>query len=327
VATYEYDHEGKRTKKVAGTKTELYYYDGDVLYYITDADNVVRYSFGRDADGKLLTMTDHTAGVKKTYTYVYNYRGDIIGMLDGNGTTVASYTYNAYGQILNQAGTGQTNDGKPLYSENPFKYAGYFYDGETEYYYLMARYYDSVMGRFLNKDLVLSTNLYWYAENNPVNLIDSNGLYAIQAYRAINKWEKGFMFLHPKATYNFYKAEEKASAATKRFYKDTWKSDGNSANAFKHAYWNALMVKANGYDLAYDYATAHEKGQHTELQKVAVAMAMDIYNNEIGRRIAIRNPKASDEELAKLIYAAVKRGEMKVMAVDKKGNYILIRSS
>jgi hypothetical protein len=56
-------------------------------------------------------------------------------------------------------------------------------------------------------------------------------------------------------------------------------------------------------------------------------MAMDIYNNEIGRRIAIRNPKASDEELAKLIYAAVKRGEMKVMAVDKKGNYILIRSS
>lgn len=36
---------------------------------------------------------------------------------------------------------------------------------------------------------------------------------------------------------------------------------------------------------------------------------MDLYNNELGRRIATENPEASPEELARLVYEAVEDGE------------------
>lgn len=37
-------------------------------------------------------------------------------------------------------------------SVNPFLYRGYYYDKETGLYYLNSRYYDSVVGRFINSD-------------------------------------------------------------------------------------------------------------------------------------------------------------------------------
>jgi RHS repeat-associated protein len=174
-ASYEYDHEGKRTKKVTQSKTEMYYYDSDDLSYITDENNVLRFSFGRDADGTLISMTDHTGTTDKTYTYVLNYRGDVIGMYDSSGALVASYTYESYGRILTQSGSGLTGEGEPIHSENPFKYASYFHDKETSYYYLMARYYNPAQGRFLSVDPNPNANLYVYVENDPVNNVDPAG--------------------------------------------------------------------------------------------------------------------------------------------------------
>lgn len=83
-------------------------------------------------------------------------------------------------------------------------------------------------------------------------------------------------------------------------------------DAFRHAYWNALMVREYGEDFARDFATAHEGSAET-----ADSEAMDLYNNEVGRRIAVENPDASPEELANLIQQAVDRGEMVV--IDGKG--------
>jgi RHS repeat-associated protein len=54
---------------------------------------------------------------------------------------VVSYTYDALGNILSATGTAQTADGSLLRTENPFRYASYFYDDETALYYLIDRYY------------------------------------------------------------------------------------------------------------------------------------------------------------------------------------------
>ena len=35
---------------------------------------------------------------------------------------------------------------------NPFRYCGYYYDTETDLYYLNSRYYDPSIGRFINAD-------------------------------------------------------------------------------------------------------------------------------------------------------------------------------
>lgn len=100
------------------------------------------------------------------------------------------------------------------------------------------------------------------------------------------------------------------SAADQRFPSPDQNDDQN--DAFRHAYWNALMVKEYGADWAADYATAHEQLPGNP----APREAMDLYNNEVGRNIAIANPDASAEELATLVEQAVKNGDTVVVGQD-----------
>ena len=68
---------------------------------------------------------------------------------------------------------------------NPFRYRGYYYDVETGWYYLNARYYDPNVGRFLSPDVILGANgglhgynLFAYCNNNPVMFADPSGNFA-----------------------------------------------------------------------------------------------------------------------------------------------------
>jgi RHS repeat-associated protein len=113
------------------------------------------------------------------YYYVKNIQGDIVKIIDENGTEVAGYVYDAWGNTLTT--TGDTTLG----SLNPLRYRGYVYDTDTGLYYLQSRYYDPFTGRFLNADdtyvlqlsdsEILSTNLYTYCGNNPINNTDPEG--------------------------------------------------------------------------------------------------------------------------------------------------------
>ena len=66
---------------------------------------------------------------------------------------------------------------------NPFRYRSYYYDTETELYYLKSRYYDPEVGRFitiddisyLDPESINGLNLYAYCGNNPVMNVDENG--------------------------------------------------------------------------------------------------------------------------------------------------------
>ncbi|HVG48080.1 MAG TPA: hypothetical protein VM899_08100 [Rubellimicrobium sp.] len=84
--------------------------------------------------------------------------------------------------------------------------------------------------------------------------------------------------------------------------------DGHN-DAFRHAYWNALMAKHFGEDFAAAFASAHEGVPGNAADREA----MDLHNNELGRRIAREHPDASDEELAKLVSEAVQGGEAVVI--------------
>ena len=69
---------------------------------------------------------------------------------------------------------------------NPIRYRSYYYDVETQLYYLNTRYYDPAVGRFINADdisyldpeTINGLNLYAYCVNNPVMLVDPNGTLA-----------------------------------------------------------------------------------------------------------------------------------------------------
>jgi RHS repeat-associated protein len=68
---------------------------------------------------------------------------------------------------------------------NPFRYRSYYYDTETDLYFLKTRYYDPEIGRFisidgisyLNPNAINGLNLYAYCSNNPVMAIDPNGCF------------------------------------------------------------------------------------------------------------------------------------------------------
>ena len=89
--------------------------------------------------------------------------------------------------------------------------------------------------------------------------------------------------------------------------------DGHN-DAFRHAYWSALMTRHFGENFAASFATAHEGVPGNP----AAREAMDLYNNEIGRRIATEHPAASDEDLARLVHDAVMKGQM--IVIDPNGN-------
>ena len=66
---------------------------------------------------------------------------------------------------------------------NPFRYRGYYFDTESNLYYLQTRYYDPETGRFISPDHTAyldpqsftGLNLYAYCSNNPVMYSDGSG--------------------------------------------------------------------------------------------------------------------------------------------------------
>ena len=121
-------------------------------------------------------------GVK--YHYIHNSHGDIVGIIDAAGNLVVEYKYDAWGKPLSVAGTLKTSLGRL----SPFRYRGYVYDEESGLYYLRSRYYNPVVGRFANADViqasyssVLQYNLYCYCLNNPAIYADSEGRFALLA--------------------------------------------------------------------------------------------------------------------------------------------------
>ena len=169
-----------------------------------------------DRNGKLIRQSDgleffydHTgvAGMKyndTTYIYRKDVQGNIIALLDSSGGIVVKYTYDAWGNYAAEAldyydGKVQFKNVdsdkafnadyakyKQLANINPFRYRGYYYDTETELYFLKTRYYDPEVGRFISPDsigyldpeTINGLNLYAYCNNNPVTNVDPNG----------NKW-------------------------------------------------------------------------------------------------------------------------------------------
>ena len=91
---------------------------------------------------------------------------------------MVSYTYDTWGKLESTSGTLAGTVG----ADNPFRYRGYYYDTETELYYLNARYYNPTWGRFISADNyggatgeLLSHNMFAYCANNPVMASDPSG--------------------------------------------------------------------------------------------------------------------------------------------------------
>lgn len=178
-AYYTYDAGGVRRTKTVGNTSLTYEYTDGKLVSQTDGTNV--WWFYYDADGTRLAMEYNG----EMYYYVYNIVGDVKGMYDSAGNVVAKYSYSGYGEpAAIKDGNNQSVKDDPTHiaNINPFRFKGYYFDAETDFYYLNSRYYDPYVCRFLNADAYISTgqgplgyNMFAYCQNDPINMSDSDG--------------------------------------------------------------------------------------------------------------------------------------------------------
>jgi hypothetical protein len=84
--------------------------------------------------------------------------------------------------------------------------------------------------------------------------------------------------------------------------------DGHG-NAFRHTLWNAGMTQELGVEFTQVFTNAQEGVPGNQADKEA----LDLYNNDVGRRNALDNPDASSEELADLVMEVLNEGRLIVM--------------
>ena len=143
-----------------------------------------------DAAGQPIGMSHFQDGtLVDTYLYEKNIQGDVVAVYEYDGDLVVRYAYNAWGAVSETEYGSEYDESSFAVECNPFRYRGYYYDTETDLYYLNSRYYDPAVGRFLNADGVdflgtdeglLSYNLFAYCLNDPVNRTDDSGNLSIK---------------------------------------------------------------------------------------------------------------------------------------------------
>ncbi len=155
-----YDAEGLRFELLEnGRRTSFVYHNGELLQEEGGEEQGTSYHLGAG-------MEAFRRGQELSY-YHRDEQLSTVFVTDGQGEIRNSYQYDAFGIPLET--TEQLN--------NRIRYTGQQYDELTEQYYLRARYYNPVAGRFMQEDVYQGDglNLYAYCGNNPVVYDDPSG--------------------------------------------------------------------------------------------------------------------------------------------------------
>ena len=176
-AEFVYNADGLRVQKTVNGVATKYTLHGKNIVHMTSGTDELHFFY--DAQNKPAVVIFN--GI--AYAYLYDLQGDVIGLVDNNGTQMVSYTYDAWGKMLSKTGTLASTLG----TIQPFRYRGYALDEETELYYNQSRFYNPSIARFITADTtgvltaslksLTEKNLFAYCDNNPVMRKDIDGAF------------------------------------------------------------------------------------------------------------------------------------------------------
>lgn len=135
------------------------YHIGELLHEEGREGNQTSYHLGLGIDAFQRSQ--------ESYYYQQDEQLSTAFITNGEGVVENSYQYDAFGNMLDRT--------EQLF--NRMLYTGQQYDDLAEQYYLRARYYNPVLGRFMQEDVYQGDglNLYAYCGNNPVVYYDPSG--------------------------------------------------------------------------------------------------------------------------------------------------------
>ena len=158
-----YDGEGLRHEMEENGRLIKFLYneDREVVAEETGNGTITRYIRG------LGIISSDSEEAKTYYHYVSDEQGSITHVLSEDAEILNHYSYDAFGNIIE----------KTEKVENRFCYNGEMLDPVTQQYYLRARFYNPVIGRFTQEDTYYGDglNLYQYCQANPVGYVDPSG--------------------------------------------------------------------------------------------------------------------------------------------------------
>ena len=167
---------------------------------------------------------------------------------------------------------------------------------------------------------------YSFSNNNTYNVVSINQTKPRLSisFREI-LWAVSHPFIAPKV----YKLTKRAMHITKVIGRDSILLDinGGRLDAFKHAYWMALLSQEIKDKKAQRLGEIHEQVNYNSYKKDnfnqdSIASAMDLLNNEAGIKIGKNNNRLNNKQLSELIVNNIKKGNMYVIKKDSSGNYL-----
>jgi RHS repeat-associated protein len=170
-----YDGDGNRVAKTVNGVTTKYLVDdlnptgyAQVMDELTGGAVTRTYTYG-------LQRISQDQVISNTWTpsfYGYDGFGSVRNLTGSAGAITDTYDYDAFGNKINSTGT----------TPNNYLYRGEQYDPDLGLYYLRARYYNPLTGRFMSKDPEdhsptnpNALDMYLYAGGDPVNAVDPTG--------------------------------------------------------------------------------------------------------------------------------------------------------
>lgn len=182
--TYTYNHLGVRTSKNSNNINVTYYVDGGKLLGEDRSDGTqIRYFY----DGTGITGFTYNDTI---YYYGKDGLGNVRKILDENKNIVGEYNYDAFGNT--------TNALTATAKINPIRYKCFYYDSETNWYYINGRYYDPDIGQYitvsvaeelLNPVNLQSWNRYLLSYNNPISILGNSDKIYFESFVLIpNYW-------------------------------------------------------------------------------------------------------------------------------------------
>ena len=164
VQVNRYDAEGLRHEmEENGRLVRFIFHKGEAVAEQEENSKVIRLLRGSE----LIARSSDSESARTYYHYANDEMGSTTHIVDENGNVQNRYAYDAWGKI----------EVKEEAVPNRFTYYGQQIDPITQQYYLRARFYNPVIGRFTQEDTYRGDglNLYAYCANNPVYYVDPSG--------------------------------------------------------------------------------------------------------------------------------------------------------